>query len=97
MNGSGTGVSIMAEAGRTTQGGAGLRAAIASALALAALIAFAPVLGGGFLPFDDQNFILQNAHLQQGFTGESLATTPMMVASAGIPSPAKRRIRWSGG
>jgi tetratricopeptide (TPR) repeat protein len=52
-----------------------LRAGVASALVLATLVAFGPVLGGGFLPYDDQNFILQNPRLQQGFTGESLAWT----------------------
>lgn len=63
----------MDEAGRAIQGGARLRMLVAAALAILATLALLRVGDGEFITYDDQGDLLQNRHLQQGFTRESLA------------------------
>ena len=46
--------------------------ALAAALALAVLAAFAPVVRNGFVSYDDDTHLVGNPRVQQGLTGEAL-------------------------
>lgn len=48
------------------------RAAICAGLAIAVVVAFWPVLGNGFINYDDREYVTKNPHIQAGLTGPSL-------------------------
>jgi tetratricopeptide (TPR) repeat protein len=52
---------------------AAARAAICAALVVVTLAAFRGVLSGGFLNYDDNLYVTENAHVRQGLDGGSLA------------------------
>jgi hypothetical protein len=47
-------------------------AVLAAAIALAALLAFAPAVRNDFINYDDDQNLIKNVHLQQGLTADSL-------------------------